>query len=522
MKRDLLPALVVPASALVPDERNTWRRSLVALGVLVALLVTIYWDTATGIIHIWSRSETFAHGFVVPIIVAWLVFRCRASWMSRAPRPSQEWLLPISLASVAWLVGELGTVNALSQLAFTAMLICTVPLVLGNAIARQIAFPLAFLFFAVPIGEFMLPTLMQWTADFTVAALRGSGVPVYREGQEILIPTGRWSVVEACSGIRYLIASFMVGTLYAYLSFASLRRRLVFMAVALLIPIVANWVRAYMIVMIGHLSSNHLAVGVDHLIYGWLFFGFVMFLMFWVGSRWRDPEREKPPLPQPAAIPPRSPKAIGVALAAGVACIVASPIALHWVDARANVGNRVDLLPLADANAWHGRPGALVPWSPAIEGSSAVVEQTFAKEGREVGVYIAFFRNQSHTRKVASSSNALGGSGFAHAVTWAITGTNDAEAFDGARRIPVRQALLRNAGSARLVAWRWYWIDGRVTASEAMAKVYTLLARMRGHDDAAIVIVYAQSDAAGREGLQSFLRESGKALETALRRAASS
>ena len=54
-----------------------------------------------------------------------------------------------------------------------------------------------------------------------------------------------------------------------------------FVAASILVPIVANWLRAYMIVMIGHLSNNKLAVGVDHIIYGWVFFGIVMLLLFW-------------------------------------------------------------------------------------------------------------------------------------------------------------------------------------------------------------------------------------------------
>ena len=70
-----------------------------------------------------------------------------------------------------------------------------------------------------------------------------------------------------------IIASLTVGTLFAYLSYRSLNRRLIFVGVAFAVPVIANWMRAYMIVMIGHLSGNKLAVGVDHLIYGWVFFG---------------------------------------------------------------------------------------------------------------------------------------------------------------------------------------------------------------------------------------------------------
>src|SRR2546423_1258251 len=84
----------------------------------------------------------------------------------------------------------------------------------------------------------------------------------------VRFPTGSWWIVEACSGLRYLIASAMVGMLYAYLAYRSLSRRIAFVAASLAVPILANWLRAYMIVMIGYLSGNRLAVGIDHIIYG--------------------------------------------------------------------------------------------------------------------------------------------------------------------------------------------------------------------------------------------------------------
>src|SRR5690606_29470903 len=109
------------------------------------------------------------------------------------------------------------------QIAAVAAIPATLTMLSGPAIARSLAFPLAFLFFAVPIGEFLTPIMMEYTADATVAALRWTGVPVYREGLHFTLPTGRWSVVEACSGLRYLIASLALGVLYAYLQFRTLK-----------------------------------------------------------------------------------------------------------------------------------------------------------------------------------------------------------------------------------------------------------------------------------------------------------
>ena len=273
---------------------STWRRSLAALGLLLLGLLLLYRETALAMWGIWMRSETFAHAVLVPPIVLWLVWRRRHHVAVLTPQPQPWLLLPLAVAALGWLIADLAGVNAGSQLMFTAMLVLAVPAVLGLSVARALMFPLAFLFFMVPIGEFLMPALMEATADFTVKALMLSGVPVYREGLQFIIPSGAWSVVEACSGVRYLIASFMVGTLFAYLNYNSAKRRLLFGLVSLGMPIVANWLRAYMIVMLGHLSDNRIAAGVDHLIYGWVFFGVVIMLMFWVGSRWAEPELALP------------------------------------------------------------------------------------------------------------------------------------------------------------------------------------------------------------------------------------
>ena len=211
----------------------------------------------------------------MPPISLWLIWRKRNDLTLLRPEPTFWFVLPLAATVFFWLMGELTAVNALTQFALVVTLILTIISILGVRVSRQIAFPLAFLLLCVPIGDFMTPTLMEWTAWFTVLALRASGLPVIQEGMQFVIPSGTWSVVEACSGIRYLIASITVGTLFAYLNYVSLRRRLIFIVASFIVPVFANWLRAYMIVMIGHLSGNTLAVGVDHLIYGWVFFGFV-------------------------------------------------------------------------------------------------------------------------------------------------------------------------------------------------------------------------------------------------------
>ena len=169
-----------------------WRMPLVALAIVLASIFALYWETAVGMVTIWYRSGTFTHAFIVPPIALWLIWRRRQELAHLVPKPSPLLLLPMAGLAVAWLMGDLVAVNSVTQLALVAMLVLAVPTVLGVAVARVILFPLAFLFFAVPIGEFLMPWFMEMTADFTVAALRLSGIPVLREGLQFVIPSGNW------------------------------------------------------------------------------------------------------------------------------------------------------------------------------------------------------------------------------------------------------------------------------------------------------------------------------------------
>ncbi|HEY5364878.1 MAG TPA: exosortase A [Casimicrobiaceae bacterium] len=513
-----------PASA-----RAAWRHALPALVLVIVWILAWYASTAMGMVRIWSNSETFAHGFVVPPIVLWLIWRRRADLAQRVPQPALWGLAPLAIAGLAWLAGRLGEVNALAQLAMTAMIVLAVPAVLGVRIARRLMFPLAFLFFAVPIGDFVLPVLMDWTANFTVAALRASGIPVYREGLMFIIPSGAWSVIEACSGVRYLIASLMVGTLFAYLSYRSNRRRWLFVGFAILVPIIANWVRAYLIVLLGHLLGNRLAVGVDHIIYGWLFFGFVITLMFWIGGRWRE---DDPPGAHAGGGTARSAAGTAVAassvrasrfwaVAAGAMLVsVLFPLAQSRFDA-ADAAASVQLQAVAPAAGWNLALGGLTSWRPVFGGASATFDGRFIRGSEAVGFYVAYYRDQDSLRKLVSSSNVLVRS--TDPVWRQVATGSTGEVIVGDTPMTMATAEIVRDSRERLVACKFYWIDGKLTTHDYLAKLYTAWARLRnGRDDSAAVVVYVRVDdakvatTAAIAPLQSLLREQGAAIIAAL------
>lgn len=360
-------AAVPTAGAVV---HPAWPRAAAGWLFAVALLSWVAAPVWGSMVTIWWRSGTFNHALAVPPIVAWLVWRARDRWQGVEPRPDRRWWPPLVCGGVALAVAEAALLNAPSHLALVATIALTVPALLGPVVARQLAFPIGYAFFMVPIGEFLVPWMMEATATFTVWALQLSGVPVYREGLDFIIPSGHWSVVEACSGIRYLIASVTVGSLFAYLSFSRTRHRLAFVGVSIVVPVVANWLRAYLIVMLGHLTDNRLAAGVDHLVYGWLFFGLVMALMFMVGIRWADPPSTALMTARVSASRDADRPATGISISAAVPAVtvlVAAPLLLMqvWRDR-----DEVPTTPPAVLAGWDGPvPSAsTVPW-PAFDQS---------------------------------------------------------------------------------------------------------------------------------------------------------
>lgn len=511
-----------------------WRRALPAFFLLLAAVLLLYRDTALAMVEIWNRSETFAHAFVVPPISLWLIWRQRAVLAHLKPSPSPWFLLPLALMAFMWLLGDLVAVNSATQLALTAMLVLVVPAALGWPVAKAIAFPLGFLFFAVPIGEFMTPKLMEWTADFTIAALRFSGIPVFREGLQFVIPSGNWSVVEACSGIRYLMASVMVGTLFAYLNYRSMKRRWIFVGVALVLPLVANWLRAYMIVMLGHFSGNKLATGADHLVYGWVFFGIIMMMMFMIGARWSEPDAPAPAALEDAALakPAHVAPAWLASWALILAVVVAPHLALKAFEVKDGPAEFSLPAPALAATGWQLDGLAAPQFTPVIAHVSAQWQGSFrpaaeadsAAPPSPVGLYVAYFRQQNYQRKLISSDHVLVKS---NDPVWAMVGQGSSSQTVDGITLPLQTAELRRAGGAnlgdassvndRLKVWRLFWVNGRPMSSEWQAKVAGAVYRLMGRgDDAAVLVLYADKHVADTQ-MAAFLRDNWQALDAWLR-----
>lgn len=478
-----------------------WRAHLAALAAAAAALLALFVRDAADMAAIWWESDTFNHVLLIPPILAWLVWQRLPELRRLRPAAWLPGLALVALGGLAWLAGEAAGVAVARHLGLVLMLQGLVVALLGPAVALGLTFPLFFALFLVPAGEELVPPLQTLTAEMSMALLSLSGVPAHIEGVFITTPGGYFEVAEACSGVKFLIAMAALAALVANLCFRSRRRRALFVAAALLIPILANGVRAWGTIYVAHVGGNAFAVGFDHIVYGWIFFAVVIAAILaagWPffdrrpGDRWFDPE----------AMPKvRREAPLMLAAAAAVALAAMPPL---WTRAVAAAGTAPPPagFALPEVDGWQRAEPAGRSWRPHFAGADRLLAARYRSgEGHEVDLAVAVFARQSERRELVGYGQGAAPPGGA----WAWTGDSAAPADGRAERIA-------SHGVNREVV-SFYRVGDIVTGSAAEVKLETLKVRLLGGPQRAVaVLVSAQEPAAGvsaRPAIDAFLRDLG-------------
>lgn len=498
-----------------PSRRLEHRKALWTLTLLLIVYAAVFWSSLMSMAAIWWRSETYAHGMLIPLISLWLIIRKRSHLTTLETGPDWAALIPLLGLCLVWLLGRAADVLAVEQMATTLILITLVIVALGRTVARALAFPLAYLIFAVPFGDQLTPYLQQITADITVKTLKLSGVPVYFNGFLIEIPTGRFEVAEACSGLRYLIASVAIGTLYAHLTYRSLHKRLVFIAASVLVPILANGIRAYLIVMIAHLSDMKYATGIDHLIYGWLFFGLVVMLMFWVGSWWRDPEAAFNPGEEASTVSRlMGERSRSQGYATSAAALVILLLTCSWGQLMKRAP-QFSALPIQQFSLppWIRQPAEALDWHPDFVGADRIFHATYRVDRDAIGLYIADYQSEHQGKELINDVNR-----WYTANVWTPVGHATRTVPVGSGQLEVNELELRTLDGNMRRIWYWYYAYMRPVANPLEVKLLQALNKLSGaHEVAsayALAVDYEDSRTADAV-LIRFLNDSWPELVTA-------
>lgn len=480
---------------------NQWQRSLQCLGAAWAGLLLLFWRDAADMGAIWWNSSTFNHCLLIVPILIWLVLQRRELLAELRPQPWWPALLYGAVGAGGWLIGDAAGLAVARQLGLIMMLQGAVASVLGPNVARGLLFPLFYMFFLVPIGEEAVPALQTLTAKMCMILLGWVGIPAHIDGIFITTPAGLFRVAEACSGVKFLIAMVAYGALVANLCFQSWGRRIAFLAACVVVPIIANGLRAFGTIYVAKHRGIEFAADFDHVLYGWIFFGVVIALVMAAGRPFFDKRADAPAF-DPAALQKPVTGSMQPLFAVAATLLIAA-IPFSWstyVAARPSpVPERISL---PKVEGW-----AIVPykptvnWTPRFVGGSHYLSGRYRNSaGQEADLFVVVYDRQSEGRElIGFGQGAVDPNGY-----WSWTANTTPIPNGRAERI-------RTQGATREVV-SFYRVNGVTSGSAAHIKLATLRARLVNGDQQAVAIIVSaerRGDQSPRPAIDAFLKSLG-------------
>lgn len=488
----------------MPTVPAAWRAPLNQLGLVWLILIASFAADWLEMFDQWWNVSTYNHVLLVIPIIGWLAWQRWPDLSTLTPRPWVLGLLPFAAAVFLWVLGSFAGFNLLRQIGAVAMLPASLLVLLGPRIFAGLLFPIAYMAFLVPFGDEMVPPLQIITAKMTIALVHLSGIPAQVDGVFIDTPAGLFEVAEACSGVKFLIAMIALGVLIGNVCFKSWTRRIAFMALCVAVPILANGARAWGTIYIAQYIGAERAGGVDHLIYGWVFFAIVIAAVMAIGWRFFDRSAREPLFELASVANNRlidrlegKPASAPLILAALAVLIVGG---LGWARAAdamsAPLPRQIDLPQVPGWARASYQP--LAAWEPRAQGADhRLLGRYIDGKGNRVDVFFALYGSQGDGRE----AGGFGQGALIPNSTWAWA--SPGPAIGGAR-----SDRLMSGGTLDRFALTWYRTGPLLTGSNMQLKIANISDRLVLRARPTAMLIISAEAAPGQDpvaAIQTFL-----------------
>jgi exosortase len=249
------------------------------------MLGCVAWILAAGLLYgpvllklgrDWQTNPTYSHGFVVPLVALFLLWRQRHEWRNTPTAPSAGGLLLLLAGLGLFVAGTLGAELFITRISLIGVLAGTIAYALGWNHLRLAAVPLAFLVFMIPLPSIVFDhaalSLQLVASRLGEQVLRTADVPVLRDGNLLTLANAQLEVNEACSGIRSMVALLMMTALTGYLFEPTAWRRILLGGAAVPLALALNGVRIAVTGLATSIYGPGAAADAVHTVSGWLVF----------------------------------------------------------------------------------------------------------------------------------------------------------------------------------------------------------------------------------------------------------
>ena len=484
------------------------------LGIIT--LVAMFCDTVTSAIKLWWTIPTYNYAFLILPISGYLVWRKREQLRFETPTGSLWGIAVTAAFALLWLISDITDINEGRHIAFIGMALGILIACLGWRISKILSFPLLYLWLLVPTGTVFLPLLQKIATLISSSMLQWFGIPIYVEGFFIEVPSGRYHIEEGCAGLNFILASLALAPLYAYLLYRSLWKQLLAVVIALVLAITMNGVRIAGIIALAHFGGPELNIVDNHLWYGWLFFTLVIFTAGYLGSYFADREPEPHASSEKRELPRAEPLPRPWRLAiAGALSLLAAACAFMFADGVNSLSAALSVTrpaPAVGVDGWE-KVAWSADWAPTFANADLKSQQSYARNGDTVDLFIATYARQGPGQKMISYDNSL-----IDRAAWSTVGERQRSIEFGSKTLPLAEFVL-GSGDQRRYVWFVYWVDGSFTADPLLAKLLEIRAKLFFGDQRAAIVAVSTPDPKGDAEvvLRSFLQEALPSIEALLK-----
>lgn len=240
---DGLPLTDRVSPDVLPGASIRWMPVAVAVPALLAVYVSVIADMAVE----WARFPSLSHGFAVPLVSAYLIWR-RRGLIGSEPLDSIPAGLPVLTIALGLLViGILTGESFVSRISLPLALLGMTLYLTGSGVTRLVWPAIAYLVFMIPFPYLPLRAVTFQSrlieAGVTAWTLQWLGVPVTQQGVMLYLPSMTLEVADDCSAIRAIPALLALGVAYAHLQPAAVWIRLTLALSAAPLGLLSNLVR---------------------------------------------------------------------------------------------------------------------------------------------------------------------------------------------------------------------------------------------------------------------------------------
>ncbi len=480
------------------------KSGLLLFGIYATIMAFLYYSPLSHMVRSWKRGD-YSYCYLVPFIVLYLLWEKKNSFAAEPAKNDWKGLIVVAGGIFLYWLGELGGEFFTLYLSSWFVLIGLCLLYMGMPKLTTIIFPLCFILSMFPLPSFVnnriTLSLKIMSSKLGVMMMQAYGMSAYREGNVIDLGFTQLQVVDACSGLRYLLSMIVLSVLIAYFYPARFWKRLIIVFSSIPLTILSNSLRIALTGILSEHFGQNAVEGFFHDFEGLIIFMFTLGVLLIEVKILNKlfPEHHKemsqngdhddsPQAVQMAVnkkeITFKSPQVVIPVLLLTVTLVLSKNI-----DFREAIPMTQSFESFPESfNGWRGQRHVMeTKFIDVLDFTDYFMADYINSEGRAVDFYVAYYETQRKGESIHSPASCLRGGGwnFKQAGSQIIT-------LNDGTPLPVNRALIEKAPIKQL-SYYWFPSRGRILTNAIQMKIYNFWdALIQQRTDGALVRVITQ------------------------------